>query len=128
MQGAKRKAVIQSEDVIGETHSVCVMVLAPQVGLVLKQANENMRRVPHRGVDDLLVEAFRAPVLRAQCRGGVRTAGLLDTESVLESNWLSITESLMFHAGFTPKICPRCRRGVGGGRFEGATHGLWNSR
>jgi hypothetical protein len=55
MRGAKRKAVIQSEDVIGETHSVCVMLLAPQVGLVLKQAIENMRRVPRRGVDDLLV-------------------------------------------------------------------------
>jgi hypothetical protein len=111
MRGAKRKAAIQSEDVIGETHSVCVMLLAPQVGLVLKQANENMRRVPRRGVDDLLVEAFRAPVLRAQCPGEYELLGF----STLSQFWSQIGLVSRRVLCFMLVLRRRFVRGVGGG-------------
>jgi hypothetical protein len=101
--------------VIGETRSVCVMLLAPQVGLALKQAIENMRRVPHECVDDLRVEAFRAPVLRAQCRGEYELLGF----STLSHFWSQIGLGSRRVLCFMLVLRRRSVRGVGGVWEEG---------
>jgi hypothetical protein len=42
----------QREDVIAEPGRVGVMRLNPQIGFVMQQAIENVRRIAHGGVDD----------------------------------------------------------------------------
>jgi hypothetical protein len=116
--------VIQSEDVIGETHSVCVMVLAPHVGLVPKQANENMRRVPRRGVDGLTCVSIQGARPSRIMSGEYELLGF-STPSQFWSQIGLVSRRVLC---FMLVLRRRSVRGVGGGRFEGATHGLWNSR
>jgi hypothetical protein len=53
--GSKTKAqqVTERKDVIGETRRIGVMLLNPQIGLMVEQAIENMRRIPGIRGDDL---------------------------------------------------------------------------
>ena len=48
--------VAESEDVIGEAGRIGVVLLDPQVGLVIEQAIENMRRIANGCVDDFGME------------------------------------------------------------------------
>jgi len=48
--------VTESEDVIGEAGGIGVVLLDPQLGLVIEQAIEHMRRIAHGGVNDLGME------------------------------------------------------------------------
>lgn len=50
---AEAKQMAQGEDVIGKTGRIRIVLLDPQIGFVIQQAIENMRRIPHRGVYDL---------------------------------------------------------------------------
>ena len=52
----KAQQMTECKDVIGEAGGVGVMLLDPQIGLMVEQAIENMRRIPGICGDDLGIE------------------------------------------------------------------------
>jgi hypothetical protein len=56
MREAKAKQVTESKDVIGKAGGIGVVFLDPQLGLVIEQAIEHMRRVANGGIDDFGME------------------------------------------------------------------------
>ena len=52
----KAQQMAERENVIGESGRIGVVFLDPQIGLVVEKPVEHVRRIAHRGVDDLGVE------------------------------------------------------------------------
>ena len=46
----------QSEDMVSESGRVGVVLFNPQIGFMIEQPIQNMRCIPHRGIDDFGVE------------------------------------------------------------------------